>query len=153
MKRIGTLAKRFIKLTSLAIALLMSVTAWAQDGYSPDKVVYDISSPETEVLSHMLDRASLLQRLYQNDSFNAAIVFVIHEGAVPLFAKHDGRHDDLMRRANSLTHGEMIQFRLCLASAKMQGFKKTDFHDFVEIVPMADAELIKLQHNGYAYLR
>jgi len=48
--------------------------------------------------------------------------------------------------------GEVIQFRLCQASAKMQGYSRRDFEDFIKLVPMADAEIVRLQHGGYAYL-
>jgi hypothetical protein len=35
----------------------------------------------------------------------------------------------------------------------MQGYKSTDFPSFVKVVPMADAEIVMLQQQGYAYLR
>ena len=122
--------------------------------YAPAKVVYDVSNTDPKELSHILDRASTLQNVYDNNSFEASIVIVIHEGAIPLFAKSSANFaNEIMVRANSLTMGEIIQFRLCEMSAKMQGFKANDFLPFVQVVPMADAELVKLQHQGYAYLR
>jgi len=40
------------------------------------------------------------------------------------------------------------------AAAKMRGFAPEDFHDFAEVVPMADAEIVRLQQEeGYAYMR
>lgn len=122
--------------------------------YAPSKVVYDISNASPELLGHMFDRASLLQNVYQNDVFEASIIFVIHEGAVPLFVKGLKKSGpELMARAKDLTQGEIIQFRLCKASAIMQGYKLDDIESFVTIVPMADAEIAKLQQEGYAYLR
>jgi intracellular sulfur oxidation DsrE/DsrF family protein len=58
-----------------------------------------------------------------------------------------------MRRAESLTLGEITEFRLCSASARLQGFDAGDFPAFVKLVPMADAELVRLQGEGYAYLK
>jgi intracellular sulfur oxidation DsrE/DsrF family protein len=145
--------KHILSYMLILIIPLAAMTVSAQQSYSPAKVVYDISSPDAESLSHMLDRTSLLQKLYQNDSFNASIIFIIHEGAIPLFVKDNAMYEELMQRANSLTLGEIIQFKICRASAKMQGYKDNDFHDFAVVVPMADAEIIKLQHNGYAYMR
>lgn len=142
-----------------AIGFLLAVFAAMLDAeeriaYSPAKVVYDISDPDPKALSHSLDRASMLQNIYQNDSFEASIVFVIHEGAIPLFGNKDkNKRSELMRRAHSLSLGEVIQFRVCKASASMQGYKKSDLQDFVSMVPMADAEIIMLQNKGYAYLR
>lgn len=125
-----------------------------QSSYKPSKVVYDISDPDPKALGMMLDRANMLQNIYQNDVFESSIVFVIHEGAIPLFGGgQKNRHPDIMQRARSLAMGEIIQFRICRASAVMQGFKDGDIQDFAEMVPMADAEIIRLQKEGYAYLR
>lgn len=127
--------------------------AAGRENYAPAKVVYDVSSPDPKAMGHILDRVSMLQNIYQNDPFEASIVLVIHEGAIPLFGNKDkNRYLDLMLRARSLSLGEIIDFRVCQASAKMQGYKKSDIQDFVSMVPMADAEIVQLQHQGYAYL-
>lgn len=146
-----------VRLSFIFILLLMTtgqLLAGDEIVYSPSKVIYDFSDPDPVALDHMLDRAGLLQRLYQNDIFEASIVFVVHEGAIPLFAKNPKKtYPELMDRARSLARGEIIQFRLCKASAKMQGFKENQIQNFVVQVPMADAEIVKLQQQGYAYLR
>ena len=118
----------------------------------PSKVVYDVSNADPDELNRLLDRASLLQIMYGNDPFDASIVLVVHEGAIPLFVKTNDKHGQLMQRAVSLTAGEIIEFRLCGASARMQGFGESNFHEFVTMVPMADAEIVQLQQDGYAYL-
>ena len=59
----------------------------------------------------------------------------------------------LMDRVHSLTLAEVIDFRLCRASARIQGYEDDDFPGFVTMVPMADAEIVRLQQEGYAYLR
>ena len=137
---------------------VFSVTANA-DGqmaynYKPAKVVYDLTSTDPKIVGHILDRASMLQNIYQNDSFEASIVFVVHEGAIPLFGNNDKNiQPQLMLRARSLSMGDIIQFRLCKASASLQGYTRNDIQDFVSMVPMADAEIVRLQQEGYAYLR
>lgn len=144
---------RMILIAWLQFAYIAGAGA-AGPAYAPGKVVYDLSDAAPEMLGHMLDRASLLQNIYGNDPFEASIIFVIHEGAIPLFAaKAPNTGSDLMRRAASLALGEIIEFRLCRASARMQGFSGDDFPDFVTMVPMADAEIVQLQQEGYAYLR
>jgi intracellular sulfur oxidation DsrE/DsrF family protein len=143
------------RIVSIVLLMAFSVIASAdeQATYAPGKVVYDFSSPDPQVLAHLLDRASLLQNLYGNNPFDASIIIVVHEGAVPLFASaNQDAHADLMHRASSLAMGEVIQFRLCRASARLQGFGSGEFHDFVALVPMADAEIVRLQWAGYAYL-
>lgn len=125
--------------------------------YQPSRVVYDISSPDPGALGNILDRVGLLQKIYNNDSFEASIVLVIHEGAIPLFKSSSFNNDklqqSLMTRARSLAMGEIIKFRICEASARMQEISVDQLEDFVVMVPMADAEIIKLQQHGYSYLR
>ena len=145
---------RIVAFLYLLVAFAAMVNAEGQVAYAPAKVVYDLSSPDPKALEHILDRASMLQNIYQNDPFEASIVFVIHEGAIPLFGNNEkNQYPELMLRARSLSMGEVIQFRVCKASASMQGYKKADIQDFVSMVPMADAEIVRLQHEGYAYLR
>jgi intracellular sulfur oxidation DsrE/DsrF family protein len=43
---------------------------------------------------------------------------------------------------------------MCKVAAQGHGFKPEDIHGFVTMVPMADAELVRLQQEeGYAYMR
>jgi intracellular sulfur oxidation DsrE/DsrF family protein len=147
------MGKPLMKLSILVVLCLTTSLTYAEQIYKPSKVVYDVSTPVAEELGHILDRASLLQNVYDNNSFEASIIVVIHEGAIPLFAKTSDKHKTLRQRADSLSLGDVIQFRVCAASAKMQGYKSTDFPSFIKVVPMADAEIIMLQQKGYAYLR
>ena len=61
--------------------------------------------------------------------------------------------EPVVARAQSLTLGETIEFRVCRVSAKRRGYNPEDLQDFVHVVPMADAEIVRLQFNGYAYMR
>ncbi len=138
----------------LLVLMTTASTADEKITYAPSKVVYDVSSPDSAFMSHIMDRASLLQNLYGNDPFESSIVIVIHEGAIPLFSNQKvTEHIELMNRARSLGLDEIIKFRICRASARMQGYNDSDFADFVRLVPMADAEIVRLQKTGYAYIR
>ncbi|MCP4299071.1 MAG: hypothetical protein GY783_00675 [Gammaproteobacteria bacterium] len=141
------------RLVSILLLFLVCGVAAAESGYTPSKVVYDVSTADAGELNSLLDRASLLQIMYGNDPFDTSIVLVVHEGAIPLFAGADDDSGQLMQRAQSLTAAEIIQFRLCRVSARLQGFTERDFPGFVTVVPMADAEIVQLQREGYAYLR
>lgn len=149
---------KFNVVALLVVLLNLPAMATEQSGhastYTPTKAVYDVASASAFDIKHILDRVSLLQRLYGDDPFEASIILVIHEGALPLFTKtHQNKHMDIVKRARGLSYGEVIQFRICQASAKMQGLARKDFDDFIKLVPMADAEIIKLQHEGYAYMK
>lgn len=123
--------------------------------YKPQKVVYDTAVSGERALSNVLDRVSYLNNIYQADPFGTSIVVVLHGNEIPLFAiENFAKHRELMRRAQSLTVGGTITFRMCKQAAKGHGYEPKDIHGFVEIVPMADAEIIRLQQEqGHVYMR
>ena len=122
--------------------------------YSKQKVVYDVTSGSVADITSVLDRVSLLSQLNGADPFENKIVIVLHGKAIPLFArKHLAKYKELMLRAQSLSIGDVIEFRMCGTSARLQGFKPDDFHGFITLVPMADAEIIDLQDQGFAYMQ
>ena len=141
-------------IAALMLALIIAPVMATEPGeYVPATVVYDVSSADPSRFMQILDRVSLLQTIYGSDPFTASIVIVIHEGAIPLLAKGTRKHHpNLANRARDLAMGEVIQFRLCQASATMQGYGHDDFEGFIKLVPMADAEIVRLQYDGYAYL-
>jgi len=101
----------------------------------------------------MLSRLGLLYKLQGSDMLDSSIVVVIHGDAIPFFAINRlSRHKNLMYRAHSLTVGSSIEFRMCSAAAKLLNYEAQDIHGFVKMVPMADAEIVRLQHDGYAYM-
>lgn len=122
--------------------------------YHPQKVVYDVVSGKKAVLSDLLDRLALLDSIYGSDPFAEHIVVVLHGHSIPFFAlKNYQRYKSLMRRAEGLTQTGTIQFRMCQASAEHHyGLKPNDIEGFVTMVPMADAEIVRLEHEGYAYM-
>jgi intracellular sulfur oxidation DsrE/DsrF family protein len=124
-------------------------------GYRPHKVLYDLTAGDEQSIINILDRVSYLSTLYGSDPFEMSIVIVIHGGAVPFFAiKEFENYKNTISRAQSLTVGNPIEFRMCQAAARVQGLSPADIHGFVTMVPMADAEIIRLQkEEGYAYMR
>ena len=79
---------------------------------------------------------------------------VLHGDEIEYFA-HDKEleYEGVVRRTLGLTMGETIEFRICRAAAERRGYKPADLQSFVSVVPMADAEIVQLQFNGYAYMR
>ena len=123
--------------------------------YKPQKVVYDVAVSNVGSLEGVLDRASYLSKVYKADPFSASIVIVLHGDEIPFFAtKNYEKYKELMRRAQSLTYDDVIEFRMCKIAARGHGFEPKDIHGFVKIVPMADAEIIRLQtEEDHAYMR
>ncbi len=122
--------------------------------YSKQKVVYDVAVDSVAALTSVLDRASYLSAINGANPFDDKIVIVLHGDEIPFFAiKNLARYKDLMVRAQSLTVGGIIEFRMCRVAAEGHGFQPEDIHGFVSMVPMADAEIVRLQHEGYGYMR
>jgi len=126
-----------------------------QVDYHPHKVVYDVVTGDPRKMENLLDRASYLNVLYEADPFESSIVLVLHGEVIHLFARENlARYRELMTRAQALTVGTTIEFRMCRLAAKSLGYEPEDIHGFVRMVPMADAELVRLQaEEGYAYMQ
>lgn len=123
--------------------------------YQPQKVLYDVDYGSLTKLSNILDRVSLLNKLYKADTFNSSIVIVLHGKSIPFFAKESGKkYKNFLKRAYNLTLSDIIEFRMCKAAAKAMHYKPEDIHGFITMIPMADAEIVYLQkEEGYAYMR
>lgn len=156
-----------IKRILLIVALAFSLPALAADSnapwggakvldiqYSKQKVVYDTAVKTVGALTSVLDRASYLSAINGADPFDNKIVIVLHGGEIDYFAvKNYPKYKALMDRAQSLTVGGIIEFRMCKIAAEGHGYQPKDIHGFVHMVPMGDAEIVRLQHEGYGYMR
>ncbi|WP_018935639.1 DsrE family protein [Thioalkalivibrio sp. ALJ24] len=125
-----------------------------QKDYEPTRVVYDVAVDSESEMAFVLDRVSMLNNVYEADPFDSHIVLVLHGGEVPFFTRDQfDEREELMRRAESLTRAGNIEIRMCEASAALRGIEPEEIHGFVEIVPMADSEIIQLQQEGYSYMQ
>lgn len=129
--------------------------ALVEAAYAPQKVVYDVAVSGPAELEGVLDRVSFLNNIYEANPFDSSIVVVLHGDEIPMFAtKNHAKHSELMARAQSLTRAGPVQFRMCVVAARAHGYQPEDIHGFVRMVPMADAEIVRLQREGgYAYMR
>ena len=123
--------------------------------YKPQKVVYDVHVKTVEAVESVLDRASYLSTITGADPFDQSIVLVLHGKELSFFAiKNVEKYQDLMKRAQSLVESEALSIRMCKIAAQSQGFTPEDIHGFVEMIPMGDAEIIRLQYEeGHAYMQ
>ena len=148
----------------LAALYAGSVTAgevpWGSAGvtetqYKPQKVVYDVAVNSIEKMTSVLDRASYLSKITGADPFDSSIVLVLHGNEIDFFAiKNFQKYMALMQRAQSLVESEVLKIRMCRIAAEGHGYKPEDIHGFIEMVPMGDAEIIRLQNEeNHAYMR
>ena len=123
--------------------------------YKPQKVVYDVAVNSVEKVTSVLDRASYLSKITGADPFDSSIILVLHGSEIDYFAiKNYHKHKDLMQRAQSLVESEVLKIRMCRIAAQGHGYEPEDIHGFIEMVPMGDAEIIRLQNEeNHAYMR
>lgn len=123
--------------------------------YKPQKVVYDVHVKTIEALESVLDRASYLSKITGADPFEQSIVLVSHGNEINFFAKKNyAKYKALMQRAQSLVESEALKIKMCKIAAQGKGYQPQDIHGFVEMVPMGDAEIIRLQYEeGHAYMQ
>ncbi|MFK5915147.1 MAG: DsrE family protein [Woeseiaceae bacterium] len=123
--------------------------------YKPQKVVYDVSVSTLGEMTSVLDRASFLSKITGADPFDSSIVLVLHGPEIAFFARENyAKYKDLMHRAQSLVVGETLKIRMCKLAAEGHGYKPDQIHGFVKMVPMGDAEIIRLQNEEqHAYMR
>jgi intracellular sulfur oxidation DsrE/DsrF family protein len=123
--------------------------------YKPQKVVYDVTTGKLEIMDHVLDRASYLSTITGADPFDQSIVLVLHGSAIKFFAiENTGKYQNILTRAESLVSGEVLKLKMCKLAAEAQGYRPEDIHGFVELVPMGDAEIIRLQYEeDHAYMQ
>ncbi len=123
--------------------------------YKPQKVVYDVHAKTVEAIESVLDRVSHLSKITGADPFEQSIVLVLHGPKLSFFAiKNYPKYKALMQRAQSLVESGVIKIKMCAIAASVQGFSPKDIQGFIEMVPMGDAEIIRLQNEeGYAYMQ
>ena len=155
--------KLFSLLCLAALALPAGASAesqapWGQASakdidYSDQKVVFDVAVDSVERMNAVLDRASFISQLNGANPFSTKVVLVLHGNEIPFFAieNYDER-EELMKRAQNLTMNDTIEFRMCEQAASFHDYQPEDIHGFVTLVPMAEAEIIRYQQKGYAYL-
>ena len=62
------MTKNFIYYILLCATILTPLVTNAQRYYAPAKVVYDVASSDATEIAHILDRVSLLQKIYQAEN-------------------------------------------------------------------------------------
>ena len=118
------------------------------------KVVYDVKTASMADFINVLDRISYLNTQLGDDPLSTSIIVVLHGDEINYFGKdNELEYQDLVTRVKSLGVGDTIEFRVCNVAARRRGFAADDLQSFIKVVPMADAEIVQLQFNGYAYMR
>ena len=142
-------------IASVISSNICAAASVSETEYKPQKVVYDVNTETIEGLDSVISRASYLSTITGADPFDQSIVLVSHGPEIAFFAtKNREKYKNLMQRAQSLVDSEVITIRMCRVAAESFGYKPEDINDFVEMIPMGDAEIIRLQNEeDHAYMR
>ena len=151
MKILFSLLGFYLILTSAVVSAENSLWggAVAQDiEYKPQKIVYDVNVKTLGAMNGVLDRASYLSKITGADPFDSSIVLVLHGPEIEFFARENyQKYKELVHRAQSLVEGETLKIRMCKLAAEGHGYKPNQIHGFIKVVPMGDAEIIRLQNE------
>jgi hypothetical protein len=114
------------------------------------KVVYQCNKGEPGDYKSLLFSVSQLKQKYGDD---VDIVVTCLGKGIHLLAKKPRRGvpETALEQMTYLdTYG--VKFHACGNTMHALGWTADDMYDFVEVVPIGADDLMKLQHEGYAYL-
>ena len=135
---------KFLKVFTLAFALLATGLAWSQD-----KVVYHISDGETQALAGLRN-----VRNHLDTDPSAKITVVTHGNGVDfLMEGSKDKNGSLYSGPVSALKSRGVTFEVCEITLKTRNLKHEQFLQEADFTPSGVVRLSKLQHQGYAYIR
>lgn len=140
--------RRFLAMTALSVAAAEAAAAGGtQDG--EDKVVYHFSDGLEQASNGLRNVGNHLEV-----NPKAQIVVVAHARGVDFLMKdakdkNGAKYEDLVEQLNL----RGVQFDVCEITLRNRKLSKDQFIAYVSYVPSGVAEISKLQHHGYAYLK
>ena len=78
-----------------------------------------------------------------------SVVLLANAGAVRFLRRDDNGNADGLRELSK----EGVQFKACANALRLQGIAPEALLDFVEIVPAGVVEIVRLQREGFAYVK
>ena len=135
---------KFLKVFTLAFALLATGLAWSQD-----KVVYHISDAETQALAGLRN-----VRNHLDTDPSAKIAVVTHGNGVDfLMEGGKDKNGSLYSGPVSALKSRGVTFEVCEITLKTRNLKHEQFLQEADFTPSGVVRIAKLQHQGYAYIR
>jgi intracellular sulfur oxidation DsrE/DsrF family protein len=140
--------RKFVALTALAVITSARAAAGATQE-SEDKVVYHLSDGLEQASNGLRNVGNHLEV-----NPNAKIVVVSHARGVDFLMKdakdkNGAKYEDLVEQLKL----RGVQFDVCEITLRNRKLSKDQFIEYVAYVPSGVAEISRLQHQGYAYLK
>ena len=129
-----------------------------QTPYTNQQVVFDFYFDEpAKINSGLYWIRSLLNPLmdapYNTSPEQHKIKVIIHGTEIVSTVKHNyAKYRDAVERMKYYADFG-VEFKVCGLVMEEYGYRFTDFHDFIEVVPSAISELAHWQNQGYAVIR
>ena len=109
--------------------------------------VYDVNYDDPKWLNSLVGFISNVNKVVPGKA-----VVVLHGTEIRAFAKENyEKYQGVVDKLAALSK-EGVDFRMCNNAMHGAGFNSEDIHGFVTIIPAGFAEVIDLQHKGYAVI-
>lgn len=138
----------------LFVAVATYNNAAAQDAYAPQKVVYHINYDGEGETSYRAALGNIQNHINAVGADNLDIKVVLHGDGLGLLMS--ALSDDALQTRIVGLKSENVSFEVCNNTLVGRDISwRDDLYDTWEedIVPSGVAELAKLQHEGYAYIK
>jgi len=157
-----TTKNRIVSAAIVILAVFFSLpvnadSTYVETPYAEQKVVFDFYLDNPKKTGAALFWIRSLINPLMNDPYGYAPEFlsikvVIHGTEIVTVAKHNyDKYKDVVERMKYYA-SLGVDFLVCGLAANDYGYKSSDFHDFVTVVPSAINELAHWQMLGYALI-
>ena len=129
--------------------VLLGMLLAASSGWAQDKVVYHVNDTETQALAALRNI-----RNHLDTDPTATIVVVAHAKGVDFLM--EGAKDvngSLYAGPVSALKSRGVRFEVCEITMKTRDLKPEQFLQEVDFTPSGVVRIVKLQHQGYAYIK
>jgi len=131
---------------------------FVQTPYGSQKVVFDFYFDEPAKINSALYWIRSLINPLMESPYNQApefmnIVVVIHGTEIVTVAKKNYKLYKSAVERMRYYHSLGVSFKVCSLAAEDYGYSRSDFYEFVELVPSAITELAHWQLQGYAMIK
>lgn len=149
-----------ISLTAMSPTIYADTDAeakYVETPYTEQKVVFDFYLDDPESTGSALYWIRSLMNPLMDAPYNYApefleIVVVIHGTEIVTVAKKNYKKYQEVVDRMSYYSDLGVKFKVCGLAAKDYQYSKSDFQDFIEVVPSAITELAHWQLEGYALI-
>jgi len=115
--------------------------------------VFGVTVNTVEQLDVILDRADSLRELFDPDQ-HGRIAIVLHGNELQLFQKENyAANMSIVNKARQLDQENIIDIKACQTMMRVLEIEQNELPDFIEQVPLAPAEIRRLQvEHGFTKL-